>query len=72
MAPKPKRPRTAGPSTLTSASNLRWKKVSRPSQAGYGALDHEGGILELEEVEGVEVVYEEVEGGGRRVRFLVS
>lgn len=26
----------------------------------------------MEEVEGVEVVYEEVEGGGRRVRFKVS
>ena len=59
-------------SSVTSAANLRWRKVPRPSQASYGALDHEGGIMDLEEVEGVEVIYEEIEGGGRKVTFRVS
>lgn len=51
-----------------NADELPWKSVSRPSQTGLGGDD---GILELEEVEGVEVVYEETDGG-RVVKFNVS
>lgn len=57
---------------LASSDSLPWKKVKRPAQASFGALDHEGGMLELEEVEGVEVIYEDVPGGGRRVTFKVQ
>jgi ATP-dependent RNA helicase DDX24/MAK5 len=47
---------------------LPWKVVKRPVEAGMGGDD---GILELEEVDDVEVVYEETEGG-RVVTFNVS
>lgn len=47
---------------------LPWKAVRRPSETG---LDGDDGILELEEVENVEVVYEDTEGG-RVMRFNVS
>ncbi|KAM6503417.1 ATP-dependent RNA helicase [Amanita muscaria] len=47
--------------------NLPWKKVSRPLETGLGGDD---GILELEEVEGIEVMYEETERG-RVARFKV-
>lgn len=46
---------------------LPWKTVVRPSEAGMGGDD---GILELEEVDGVEVVYEEMPHG-QVVRFNV-
>ena len=48
--------------------DLPWKTVKRPVVAG---LDGDDGILELEEVEDVEVVYEETEGG-RVARFNVG
>ncbi|KAF9530142.1 P-loop containing nucleoside triphosphate hydrolase protein [Crepidotus variabilis] len=48
-----------------TADNLPWKSVSRPKQTG---LDGDDGILELEEVEGVEVLYEETTAG-RVVKF---
>jgi hypothetical protein len=51
-----------------TADDLPWKIVSRPSEAGRGGDD---GILELEEVDDVEVVYEETQGG-RVVKFNVS
>lgn len=51
-----------------SLDNLPWKSLHRPGVAGFNGDD---GILELEEVEGVEVVYEETEGG-RVARFNVS
>ncbi|TRM63614.1 P-loop containing nucleoside triphosphate hydrolase protein [Schizophyllum amplum] len=47
--------------------DLPWKTVKRPAVAG---LDGDDGILGLEEVEGVEVVYEET-AGGRVARFNV-
>jgi ATP-dependent RNA helicase DDX24/MAK5 len=50
------------------ANDLPWKSVSRPKESGVGADD---GILELEEVEDVEVLYEETELG-RTVKFNVS
>jgi len=49
-------------------NDLPWKSVSRPSDTGLGEDD---GILELEEVEGVEVVYEDTDVG-RVVKFNVS
>jgi ATP-dependent RNA helicase DDX24/MAK5 len=51
-----------------SADDLPWKPVSRPSEVGIGFDD---GILEFEEVEGVEVIYETTDGG-RVVKFNVS
>ncbi|KAK0452488.1 ATP-dependent RNA helicase [Armillaria borealis] len=50
-----------------NADNLAWTTVKRPFEAGVGGDD---GILELEEVEDVEVVYEETEKG-RVARFNV-
>lgn len=50
-----------------TADALPWKTVSRPVDAG---LDGDDGILELEEVDDVEVVYEETEAG-RVVKFNV-
>ncbi|KAH9478349.1 ATP-dependent RNA helicase MAK5 [Psilocybe cubensis] len=50
-----------------TADELPWKTVSRPSKTGLGGDD---GILELEEVEGVEVIYENTEGG-RVAKFNV-
>ncbi|KAH7868473.1 ATP-dependent RNA helicase [Lentinula edodes] len=47
------------------ADNLPWTTVSRPVETG---LDGDDGILELEEVEGVEITYEETESG-RVARF---
>lgn len=50
-----------------STNDLPWKTLPRPAQASLGFED---GILELEEVEGVEVVYEDTEGG-KVARFNV-
>lgn len=50
-----------------TVDGLPWKAVLRPQEAG---LDGDDGILELEEVDGVEVVYEDTEGG-RVARFNV-
>ncbi|KAG1776796.1 ATP-dependent RNA helicase [Suillus placidus] len=70
-----KRKAKAGPSASrkrlkmqpTSLDGLPWKAVHRPSETG---LDGDDGILELEEVENVEVVYENTEGG-RVIKFNV-
>ena len=51
-----------------SADDLPWKSVSRPFEAGIGFDD---GILDFEEVEGVEVTYETTDGG-RVAKFNVS
>ncbi|KAF7325815.1 ATP-dependent RNA helicase MAK5 [Mycena kentingensis (nom. inval.)] len=50
-----------------NSESLPWKKVVRPLQTGMADDD---GILELEEVENVQVVYEETDGG-RVVKFNV-
>lgn len=50
-----------------SLNDLPWKPVARPVNTG---LDGDDGILELEEVDNVEVVYEEKDGG-KVVRFNV-
>ncbi|THH00977.1 hypothetical protein EW026_g1631 [Hermanssonia centrifuga] len=52
-----------------SANDLPWKTVSTRQEAG---IDSEmNGIMELEEVDGVEVVYEQTDNG-RVVRFNVA
>jgi ATP-dependent RNA helicase DDX24/MAK5 len=56
--------RPAARTRTERASNLAWKNVVLPSEFGF---DEEGGLLELEEVEGVEVVY-----GEGLVTFRVS
>jgi hypothetical protein len=61
-------PRKKAKSQLLSLHELPWKNLQRPQVAGLGCDD---GILELDEVEGVEVVYEETEGG-RVAKFSVS
>jgi ATP-dependent RNA helicase DDX24/MAK5 len=48
--------------------DLPWKTVSRPTETGLGGDD---GVLDLEEVDDVEVVYEETDAG-RVVKFNVS
>ncbi|KAF9077000.1 P-loop containing nucleoside triphosphate hydrolase protein [Rhodocollybia butyracea] len=50
-----------------NADGLPWKTVSRPIDSG---LDGDEGILELEEVEGVEITYEQTEQG-KVARFIV-
>lgn len=47
--------------------DLPWKTVSRFQESG---IDGDDGILDFEEIEGVEVVYEETENG-RVARFNV-
>ncbi|KAF5356801.1 hypothetical protein D9756_006574 [Leucocoprinus leucothites] len=51
-----------------AAEQLPWKKSRRPLETGMGGDD---GILELEEVEGVEVVYETTDGG-KVAKFRVT
>lgn len=50
-----------------SLDSLPWKSIARPIDTG---LDGDDGILELEEVDNVEVVYEEKDGG-KVLKFLV-
>ncbi|GAA5951965.1 hypothetical protein JCM8115_005291 [Rhodotorula mucilaginosa] len=49
-APKAKRMRTAAP------KDLGWKSIVLPAELGF---DDDGGLLELDEVDGVDVVYED-------------
>lgn len=65
---KPVLPRKRAKILHRSADDLPWKSVSRPFEAGIGFDD---GILDFEEVEGVEVVYETTDGG-RVVKFNVK
>jgi ATP-dependent RNA helicase DDX24/MAK5 len=51
-----------------SANDLPWKVIHRTDEAGVDTGME--GIMELEEVEGVEVVYEETEAG-RVAKFHV-
>lgn len=69
-----KRKKSAGfsarkkPRIQCTAEELPWKKSRRPLETGLSEGD---GILELEEVEGVEVVYEMTDGG-KVAKFCVS
>jgi ATP-dependent RNA helicase DDX24/MAK5 len=67
---KPALPREKAKFQHCSADDLPWKSVSRSFEAGIGFDD---GILDFEEVEGVEVIYETTDAsGGRTVKFNVS
>lgn len=55
--------------THLAAGELPWKVIATPKEAGLG--NDFDGILELEEVDGIEVVYEETVGG-KVPRFKVS
>ncbi|OCH86850.1 DEAD-domain-containing protein [Obba rivulosa] len=55
--------------THLTAGDLPWKTVPRPREAEFGA-DYED-LLDLEEVDDVEVLYEETDAG-RVVRFMAS
>ncbi|GBE88760.1 ATP-dependent RNA helicase MAK5 [Sparassis crispa] len=52
-----------------TTDDLPWKTISRPKEADLG--DGFDGLLELEEVDDVQVVYEETEGG-KVVKFKVA
>lgn len=60
---------------VVSAEQLPWKTISRSADT---IIDEDDGILELEEVEDVEVVYEETSAGKvakfnvRRLRIHLS
>jgi ATP-dependent RNA helicase DDX24/MAK5 len=54
--------------TVAQIGDLPWKSVARPMDTGMGGDD---GILELEEVDDVEVYYEETDGG-RVAKFKVG
>jgi hypothetical protein len=76
---KVRRKKSSVPSSISKevkAGNLPWKTITPALLSGPGDLsfDAEGGMMELEEVEGVEVVYEDAntEGGRKRVSFRVS
>lgn len=58
----------AGPTRRLAASQLKWKPVNTST---VSAMDGGGGMLMLEELEGVGVEWVE-EGGGRRATFVVS
>ena len=53
---------------MDSIDDLPWKSVARPSETVFEGDD---GILELEEVENVEVYYEET-AAGRVAKFKVT
>ena len=52
-----------------SLDGLPWKSVARPIETG---LDGDDGVLALEEVDNVEVVYETGKEGGRVIQFNVG
>ena len=52
-----------------TANDLPWKTVKSRQEAGFSS--NMDGMMELEEVEGVEVVYEQ-NAGGKVARFKVS
>lgn len=54
---------------VSNANDLPWKTVGRSREADLG--DSLDGILDLEEVDDVEVFYEETDAG-KVVRFKVS
>ncbi|KZP15440.1 DEAD-domain-containing protein [Athelia psychrophila] len=72
MAPATLKRKLQGPTAARKKSKvtldgLPWKTVSRPKETG---LDGDDGILDLEEVDDVEVVYEQTESG-RVAKFNV-
>ena len=67
QAPNPSLPRKKAKVHHLALDDLPWKSIPRPTVSG---LDGDDGILELEEVDGVEVTYEDT-SGGRTVKFNV-
>ena len=65
---KPALPRKRAKIQHCSADDLPWKSVSRTFEAG---IRFDDGILDFEEVEGVEVIYETTDGG-KVVKFNVN
>lgn len=61
-------PRKKKRNSYLTTDSLPWRAVSRPKNTG---LDGDEGILELEEVEGVEVSYEDT-AAGRVAKFNVT
>ena len=55
---------------LESLDALPWKRISSRHFPEAGGSEEDGGMLELDEVSDVEVVYEETEGG-KVARFRV-
>jgi hypothetical protein len=51
-----------------AAQKLPWKALAK---GGYD-FDEDGGVLELEEVEDVDIVWQETAGGGRTAKFMVG
>ena len=58
----------SGSESETEGSSIRWRPVNRSHMTGFD----DAAVLAFEEVEGVDVVYEEVEGGGRVAKLAVS
>ncbi|KZO95859.1 P-loop containing nucleoside triphosphate hydrolase protein [Calocera viscosa TUFC12733] len=54
------------------ADELPWHEVDRAEAAGVGDFDEEGGVLMLEEVDDVEVFYDEDAGGSKVAKFKVG
>lgn len=57
--------------TDITSSELPWKELSRPQGSNFG-MTEEGGFLMLEEVEGVDVQYEDTANGGKIAKFKVK
>ena len=64
-APADKSVKKRRKSADAALDDLDWRVVFRPSEAG---VHEEGGMLLLEEVEGVNVVYEDTDAG-KRIKF---
>ncbi len=67
--------KTKSPSSLTvqkkrvTADDLKWKSVKTSHLPG---MDEGGGMMMLEELDGVGVEWEEGDGGRKKARFVVS
>ncbi|SGY73122.1 BQ5605_C005g03263 [Microbotryum silenes-dioicae] len=64
QAPTAAEPKPVSTKRTERAANLAWKSIALPSEFGF---DEDGGLLEVDEVEGVEVVY-----GAAGVQFQVK
>ncbi|KZT58965.1 P-loop containing nucleoside triphosphate hydrolase protein [Calocera cornea HHB12733] len=74
-APSTKRRKSSGlaPGTVTDdADKLPWHEVDRSEGAGIGGFDEKGGLLMLEEVDDVDVFYDEEAGGSKVAKFRIG
>jgi hypothetical protein len=69
----PKKMKLSAPGASTSTpDDLPWKKIAKPRSLAFaGAPEQDGAVLILEELDGVDVQYEMVEGGSRVAKFVV-